>query len=231
VGAAHLPNDPLHIIDTGHGTRSTVLDLDDPRGLAQLLQLVDSADIFSQSYRPRSLARRGLSPEALAERRPGIIYVTLSAFGHVGPWAERRGFDTLVQAISGIAKDYADGSGKPRLLPVSAIDYITGYIAAFGVMRALQRRAVEGGSYLVRVSLAQTGRWLQSLPRLDADAVAGAPPDLTPERIAEISTTSDGPFGRVRHLAPIAELSATPARWEVPARPLDYDEPAWPEPG
>ena len=228
VGANHLPNQVVHTIDTGHGKHSTALNLGEANDADRLLRLIDRTDVFSESYRPGSLAARGLAPEALARRRPGIVYVTLTAFGHEGPWADRRGFDTLVQAVSGIAAEYADAGGTPRLLPVAAIDYITGYLAAFGVMRALIRRAIEGGSYLVRVSLAQTGRWLQSLPRLDAAAVASAQADLPAERIREISTTSEGPFGRLHHLAPIAQLSATPARWDVPTRPLDHDPPSWP---
>ena len=109
--------------------------------------------MFSQGYRPGSLAARGFSFETLAALRPGIVYVSLNAFGAQGPWAGRRGFDTLVQTVSGISDEYAL-DGKPRLLPVSALDYITGYLGAFGAMvalatagargRQLPRRAVAG---------------------------------------------------------------------------------------
>jgi crotonobetainyl-CoA:carnitine CoA-transferase CaiB-like acyl-CoA transferase len=158
------------------------------------------------------------------------VYVSLNAFGAQGPWAGRRGFDTLVQTVSGISDEYAL-DGKPRLLPVSALDYITGYLGAFGAIVALSRRAREGGSYHVELSLAQTGRWLTSLPRCDAAAVAAAPADLSPERIAELSMTSDSPYGRLTHLAPAVRMSETPARWVRPAVPLDHDPPTWKDGG
>jgi crotonobetainyl-CoA:carnitine CoA-transferase CaiB-like acyl-CoA transferase len=226
IGASNLPNNERHLMDTGHGKRSAVLDLRTEGGIATLLALVKDADVFSQSYRPGSLAARGFSFETLAALRPGIVYVSLNAFGSRGPWAARRGFDTLVQTVSGISDEYSL-DGKPRLLPVSALDYITGYLGAFGAMVALSRRAREGGSYHVQLSLAQTGRWLTSLPRCDASAVAARPPELSPERVAELSMTSDSPYGRLTHLAPAVRMSETPAQWARPAVPLDHDPPAW----
>ena len=226
IGTDHMPNPLGQVIDTGHGKRSTVLDLRRVEGNERLQALVREADVFSQGYRPGSLAARGFSPQQLAAARPGIVYMTISAFGHEGPWSDRRGFDTLVQSVSGICEEYAL-DGEPRLLPVSALDYITGYIAAFGVMTALHRRATEGGSYLVRVSLAQTGRWLTSLPRIDAEQAATAEDDLPAEEIAALSTSSDSPFGRLTHLAPVARLSETATRWERPAVPIDHDDAVW----
>ena len=226
VGTDRLPHNEDQVIDTGHGKRSTVLDLTSAAGAAQLQALIRGADVFSQSYRPGSLAARGFSVDDVMALRPGIIYVSLSAFGHEGPWRNRRGFDTLVQTVSGIADEHAI-DGRPRLQPVSVLDYVTGYLAAFGVMVALGRRAQEGGSYHVRVSLAQTGRWLTGLGRVAPDRVAAAPANLAPERLAALSMTSETPFGRLRHLAPVVQLSETPARWERPAVPLDHDEPRW----
>ncbi len=226
IGTDRLPNNTLQTMDTGHGKRSTVLDLRDAAGVERLLELAAAGDVFSQGYRPGSFAARGLSPEALAKRRPGIVYVSLSAFGHEGPWRERRGFDTLVQSVSGISHEYAL-DGRPRLLPVSALDYITGYLAAFGVMTALAHRAVEGGSYHVRLSLARTGRWLTGMPRIPADRATAAEDDLSAEEIARLTTLSKGPFGRVRHLAPVVGLSETSPRWEQPAVPLDHHEASW----
>jgi hypothetical protein len=94
-------------------------------------------------------------------------------------------------------------------------------------MVALGRRAREGGSYLVRLSLAQTARWLTGLGRVPAVLAATAPRDLSPERIAALTMTADTPAGPLRFLAPVAQLSATPARWDRPAVPLDHDPPAW----
>jgi crotonobetainyl-CoA:carnitine CoA-transferase CaiB-like acyl-CoA transferase len=131
-----------------------------------------------------------------------------------------------VQVVSGIATEYAQ-DGRPRLLPVSVLDYCTGYLAAFGVMIALARRARDGGSYLVRLSLAQTARWLTGLGRVPSGRTAGLPADLSPERIDELRIAAETPYGNLRFLAPVAQLSETPARWERPAVPLDHDPPVW----
>src|SRR5262249_24620429 len=154
-------------------------------------------------YRPGGLAALGFSPEAIAELRPGIIAVSLSAYGHQGPWARRRGFDSLVQNASGlnVAEAEAAGVSPPRELPAQAVDHASGYLMAFGAMMALAQKAHEGGSWHVRVSLAQTGHWLSQLGRVE-DGFAH--PDLSFEAIADLIETTDTPFGRlssVRHAA------------------------------
>jgi len=148
VTAEHLPAIEVHLMDGGFGKRSARLDLRRADHLEQLRVLMRHADVVCQSYRPGALAARGLSPEDLARLRPGIVYVTLSAYGHVGPWRERRGFDSLVQSVSGIAHEggVAAGTDGPRHLPAQALDHATGYLAAFGAMVALARRAREGGA-------------------------------------------------------------------------------------
>ena len=130
--------------------------------------LLAQADIFSQGYRPRAIAALGFSPEDAARINPGIVYVTLSAYGHAGPWAERRGFDSLVQTATGFnhAEGQAAGVDGPKELPAQMLDHATGYFMAFGAMMAKARQAREGGSWHVRVSLAQTGRWLWNLGRV-----------------------------------------------------------------
>jgi crotonobetainyl-CoA:carnitine CoA-transferase CaiB-like acyl-CoA transferase len=224
IGTLRWPDNEGMMRDTGFGKRSAALDLDDPAQADVLRGLLGGADVFSQGYRPGALARRGLSPEEVAAARPGIVYVSISAFGHTGPWHARRGFDSVVQSVSGIALEHAMET-RPRFAPANPLDYMTGYLAAAGAITALRRRAHEGGSYLVRVSLAQTGRWLTSLPRVDA---AGAGPDLPRERLDALMDVTETPFGRLRHLAPVAQMSATPARWERPSVPLDHDAPEWP---
>src|SRR5467141_233743 len=164
ITGPHLPSLGYQEWDTGHGKLSAELDLRAPADVDILRGLVRKADVFSQGYRPGTLANRGLSPEELAAIRPGLVYVSLSAFGHAGLWASRRGFDTVVQTVSGITIRQAEctpgTSSGPQFYPVSAIDYCTGYLMAFGAMVALGRRTREGGSWLVRISLTQTGRWL-----------------------------------------------------------------------
>src|SRR5262249_17305037 len=157
ITAAHLPNLGYQEYDTGHGKRSAHLDLREPKDVQILRGLVREADVFSQGYRPGTLGARGLSPEMLAKLRPGIAYVSRSGLGHVGPWASRRGFDTVLQTVSGISHRQGElfpgATPGPRFYPASAVDYLTGYLMAFGAVVALTRRVREGGSWLVRISL------------------------------------------------------------------------------
>jgi hypothetical protein len=227
ISAAHIAASGDMEIDTGIGKRSAFLDLRRPADAQALRALVAEGrcDIFSQSYRPGALAGRGLGAEALAALRPGIVVVELSAWGRQGPWSGRRGFDTIVQSSSGMA--LVQGAGQPQLQPVSAIDYVSGYLMAFGAITALLRRAREGGSWRVRVSLARTGKWIVDRGLLDAAAVADLPRALLEEDIARWSAETPSPFGLVRHLAPVAQLSETPGRWERPSVPLGHDEAEW----
>jgi crotonobetainyl-CoA:carnitine CoA-transferase CaiB-like acyl-CoA transferase len=226
VSAAHLPSTETLVIDTGRGKRSASLDLRRAEHAERLRELIRGADVFCQAYRPGALASRGFSPEEVARLRPGIVYVTLSAYGHAGPWRARRGFDSLVQCASGIVHEStaAAGSADPVSLPAQALDHASGYLGAFGAMMALARRAREGGSYLVRLSLAQTGRWIDGLGRVAAPTAR----ELARADIADLLEESDSPFGRLSYVAPAARLSGTPARWARPAVPLGTHEPAWP---
>jgi crotonobetainyl-CoA:carnitine CoA-transferase CaiB-like acyl-CoA transferase len=232
ITAAHLPSLGYQEHDTGHGKLSAYLDLREKRNVEILRGLVREADVFSQSYRPGTLANRGFSPEALAQLRPGIVCVSLCAFGHVGPWASRRGFDTVVQSVSGISWRQGEvlpgAAPGPQFYPVSAIDYLTGYLMAFGTMVALARRAREGGSWLVQNSLAQTGRWLVSRGEVPEAQLKDVPKDFTPAEIERWSTTSETPDGKLQHLAPVVQLSETPPRWSRASVPLGYHAPVWP---
>jgi crotonobetainyl-CoA:carnitine CoA-transferase CaiB-like acyl-CoA transferase len=227
VTAPHLPSLPDLVIDTGLGKLSTQLDLRRAEDADRLRALVRGADVFCQSYRPEALARHGASPEDLARVRPGLVYVTLSAFGHAGPWRDRRGFETLVQSVSGMAHEQgvALGLDRPHHLPAQVVDHGTGYLAAFGALAALARRAREGGSYLVRVSLAQTAWWVDALGRVNGRQT----PDPTLEDVQDLLAETDSPFGRLRHVVPAAALSETPAFWSRPAVPLGTHAPAWPD--
>mgnify|MGYP001618458573 CR=1 FL=1 len=221
ISGAHLPDSGAAEFDTGIGKLSAHLDLRTSAGVAALRGLLREADVFSQSYRPGALAARGFSPEAAAELRPGIVYVTLSAWGTEGPWRERRGFDSIVQTVSGMACAQS-GEGKPKLLPVSAIDYVSGYLMAFGAMVALARRATEGGSWLVRVSLARTGKWI--VDRGIIEDFASVPSDLPPVELQELTMQTRN----ITHLKPVLGLSETPPYWERPPVPLGTHPAAWP---
>lgn len=236
VSAPQLPHSGEIEIDTGLGKLSTFLDLRETAAVETLTSLIRDGrcDVFSQAYRPGSLAARGFGPSSLAALRPGIVCVELSAWGRAGPWALRRGFDTVVQCASGMAaiQGALGGTvrmdGPPRTLPVSAIDYVSGYLMAFGAIAALARRATEGGSWVVRVSLARTGKWIVDRGLLDTVAVAGVPPELSEDEIARITQVSASPLGSIRHLAPVARMSQTSPRWARPPVPLGHDAPMWP---
>ena len=156
----------------------------------------------------------------------------LCAFSHNGPWASRRGFDPVAQTVSGIptrqGELFPGAEPGPQFYPVSAIDYLTGYLMAFGAMVALARRAREGGSWLVRISLAQTGRWLVGRGEVPEAALKDAAKEIPQAEIDRWSIESDTPAGRLRHLGPTVQLSETPPHWARPSVPLGYNEPAWP---
>lgn len=215
---------PAFILDTGHGKLSTMMDLKREPEAKRMRALLSEADIFAQNYRPGAIAGLGFSPEEAARIRPGIICMSLNCYGHGGPWSERRGWEQLAQAASGMA--VADGSiAEPKVSPVIPNDYITGYLAAYGMAVALLRRATEGGSYHVRVSLARTAMWIQSLGRIDPK-----PDGITvpPETIRALQITRDSPEGRLRFLGPVTRFSETKAYWEWASPPMAAHDPVWP---
>ncbi|WP_175051304.1 CoA transferase [Paraburkholderia sediminicola] len=226
VNGPHLPNIAPLVIDNGRGKRSAVIDLRDATGRETLNGLVRDADVFLQAYRPGALAARGFGPEELARVRPGIVYVSVCAYGHTGPWAGRRGFDSLVQSASGIAFTEREAAGwdEPKHLPCQALDHATGYLAAFGAMAALARRATEGGSWHVRVSLAQTGRWLQSFGLLPDGWKA---PDVSIDDVRDCLGTVQSEFGRVLGVLPAERLEETPARFDLPPARIGAHEAKW----
>jgi len=223
VNAPHLPNIEA-IADTSRGKRSAHVDLREAAGRDTLWRLVDEAHVFVQGYRPGALVARGFGPEALARRRAGIVCVSLTAYGAQGPWAGRRGFDSLVQTAMGFnhAEGEAAGDGKPRPLPMQMLDVATGYLIAFGAAAALWRQQREGGSWHVQVSLAQTGHWLRGLGRVP-NGLDLARPD--PASWTAVEPSGFGELCAVRHSA---QLSRTPAGWARPSMPPGSDPPAWP---
>jgi crotonobetainyl-CoA:carnitine CoA-transferase CaiB-like acyl-CoA transferase len=227
ISGPGLPAIPWLTIDTGRGKLTSLVELKSEQGRGVLRDLLAVADIFSQGYRPRAIAGLGFSPDDAARINPGIIYVTLSAYGHAGPWAERRGFDSLVQTATGFnhAEGQAAGVDGPKELPAQMLDHATGYFMAFGAMMAKARQAREGGSWHVQVSLAQTGRWLWNLGRV-ADGLASE--DLKGEAVRPFIEEAGSGFGALRSVKHSALLSKTPAFWARPAMPLGSHQPQWP---
>ncbi len=229
ISGPDLPAIPWLTIDTGRGKLTSLIELKSEQGRDRLRELLASADIFSQGYRPQAIAALGFSPQDAARISPGIVYVSLSAYGHSGPWAERRGFDSLVQTATGFnhAEGQAAGVDGPKELPAQMLDHASGYLMAFGAMMARARQSREGGSWHVRVSLAQTGRWLWNLGRL-ADALKTE--DLRGEAVQPFIEETASGFGPLRAVRHSAVLPATPAFWARPAMPLGSHPPQWPAP-
>ncbi|WP_109000151.1 CoA transferase [Streptomyces rishiriensis] len=247
VDAPGLPELVDQHADTGFGKRSTLLDLTADRRAFE--ELLGSADVVVTGYRPGALDRFGLSPEALAERRPGLVVAQVSAWGAYGPWSARRGFDSLVQVATGIAA--TEGSAeRPGALPAQALDHGTGYLLAAAVLRALTEQSHEGGSRFVRLALARTAAWLTEGARMGEDEGKGTPKEETaaegargrgaesgeghgeqggadragPEsRLGE----AEGPIGRLRYALPPVSFDGGPHDWARPPGPWGADPARW----
>ena len=222
VNSPSLPNIAA-IADTSRGKRSVHVDLMDEPGRATLRGLAAQAHVFLQGYRPGALGAFGFAPEDLARLRPGIVVVSLSAYGDEGPWGQRRGFDSLVQTATGfnLAEAQAAGAHTPRALPLQILDYAAGYLLAFGAQAALWRQQQQGGSWHVQVSLAGVGHWLRSLGR-----VAGGPQAQAPAFDPYLVTEPSG-FGALTALRHPAQFSHTPALWQRPSMPPGSHPPVW----
>ena len=225
--AAHLPSVLPLVVDSGRGKLSCEVDLRRSSGLKSLEALLIDSDVFVQGYRPGAIAERGCSPERAAQLRPGIVYVSLSAYGDVGPWCKRRGFDSIVQTACGFNAEEAAAAGldNPQALPCQALDHASGYLLAFGAMMALRRRMTEGGSWHVRVSLARTGEWIRDFGRV-TDGLRQEPPSAA--MVQDFLQTTASGFGQLTSVRHAAELSGTPAVWTRPSVPLGTHPPAWP---
>lgn len=226
VSRPDLPFIESLAIDTGFGKLSSYLDLRDPADYHTLLSLLDEADVFIDAYRPRSLGRRGLTRQAMFARRPGLVSIDLSAFPGGTGWAERRGYDSLVQATMGLTMP--GRNGEPALLPCQPLDYLTGYLAAFGAMVALIRSVETGGNWAVDLSLAGTAQWMWTWrDRLgdDTDVPAANP---AAEDIADLMAEYETPFGLVRALSPALQVGPVPQRWRRGPVRLGSDWPRWP---
>ena len=222
VTAERLPQIREHVMDTSHGKRSTFLDLKASDDASRLKELVLDADVFSQGYRPGMLAGLGFGPEQLAELRPGIVCLSISCFGADGPFSHRGGWEQVAQTVTGICND--GSPERPKLLPAAACDYTTGYLGAYGVMLALARRAHEGGSYHVRVSLCQSGMFIY---RQGKTEFSEPDMDLSEAELHRLRVETPTSYGPLRHLGPVLRFSETPARWVRPTPKLGGDRPEW----
>lgn len=199
-----MPELPWQHLDTGQGKRSAVLDLRTDLRVAQ--RLLDDADVLVTGYRPGAIERHRLRP------RPGLVRGRLSAWGEVGPWASRRGFDSIVQAASGIAMVESPDGVTPGALPAQALDHASGYLLAAGIINALVARADDGRGRDVSVSLARTAAQLLGAgPR-----TPGHPPPRLPA-----STVEHGEVVTARPSLPGVD------DYPAPSRPWGQDHAAW----
>ena len=222
VNSPNLPNIEA-IADTSRGKRSAHVDLRTQEGCDAMDSLLGGAHVLTQGYRPGGLRDLGYGPEDIAMRRPGIVYVSLTAYGAQGPWANRRGFDSLVQTATGFnhAEGEAAADGKPRALPMQILDEATGFLIATTACAAVRRQQLEGGSWHVQLSLAQTGQWLRSLGRVEGGF------GITKPGIAPYLETSASGFGELKAVRHAAQLERTPARYARQSMPPGSHEPRW----
>jgi crotonobetainyl-CoA:carnitine CoA-transferase CaiB-like acyl-CoA transferase len=212
VRGPHLPTLPDLDLDTGFGKRSALLDLREPRDRRTFERLVSAADVVLQSYRPGALAGLGYDVTRLARLRPGLVVAQVSAYGPVGPWRQRRGFDSLVQMAGGIAEEGMRrvGADVPVPLPVQALDHGAGWLTALGVVQAL-RRGEPAAGWLVETSLARTAAWLDGLGRVEHPGAAGLP-DVPLE-------TVESAFGTLAHAPMPGRIGGARPTWSRPPAP------------
>ncbi|MET7762202.1 CoA transferase [Streptomyces sp. NPDC005393] len=220
IDSPRLPEDPDLHADTGFGKRSAQLDLGDPSDRRAFNDLLARADVVVTGYRPGALDRYGLAPDDLLERHPGLVVAQVCAWGWSGPWAARRGFDSLVQAATGIAATEAGPDGSPGVLPAQALDHGTGYLLAAAVLRALAERHETGGGRHLRFSLAGTASWLTH--GITPAAVDGAPYDPEPH-LAE----RPAPYGQLRYARSPITYAGRPLDWARPPGQWGTDAPRW----
>jgi hypothetical protein len=211
------------VADTLLGKRSAVLDLATDDSLAILETLLDQADVVVSGYRPGALDRFGLGPESLVERHPGMVAVYLDAWGHSGPWAGRRGFDSVVQAPTGIAAGESPDGAAPGALPCQLLDHGTGYLAAAAALDGVRRQSSEGGTHVRRLSLARTALWLTSQGSRAVESDASPTAADRPPWLVQI----DSHVGPVTAVAPPGTFGAHPLRWPSPVTGYGTDSVSW----
>jgi hypothetical protein len=216
-----MPELELHVLDGCVGKRSALLDARESAGREALEHLLTDADVLVQGYRPGALAKFGLDAESLRERHPHLVTVTLCAWGDSGPWAERRGFDSLVQAACGIAHACGDGD-IPGALPVQALDHASGYLIAAAALKGLNARARGGRPSHARLSLTRTAAWVMRRPAHPAPAASIGQIDPDDYRV-----TVSSPHGPLRCLAPPGALDGHALEWPRGVPAPGSDQPRW----
>jgi crotonobetainyl-CoA:carnitine CoA-transferase CaiB-like acyl-CoA transferase len=213
--------------DVQVGMRSTILDYSE-EDRAKFDELLKDADIFFANKRPGYLERNGLDAETLCAKKPGLIHAQVLLHGAKGPWKNRPGFDEIGAAVTGLFT--IEGSPtQPKSPPVFPIvDNVVGWLGTVGILAALRRRATEGGSYRVRVSLTRTVLWLLSLGIFDkayAQATAGSSDEHS--YVAPDLFTAETPLGTYQGMTDQVVLSRTPGAFRTVLEPRGASKPEW----
>lgn len=216
--------EPGVIPDVTLGKRCARLDLKTASGKASFKTLLRQADILVHGYRSDALEAIGLGAAARQAIRPGLIDISLDAYGHSGPWAQRRGFDSLVQFSSGIAAAGMNWreAAAPVSLPVQALDHATGYLMAAAAIRGVIARTTGSGPSRARLSLARTAKLL--IDHRCTPSNLGFPPTLDADFAAAIEETA---WGQARRLLPPVNIAGIPMYWERPATTLGSSPAYW----
>lgn len=210
------------------GTRSTRIHARTEQGRQQMHDLLLDADIFYANRRPGLLADLGLDFDTAAAIRPGLIHVTVSTHGDAGPWKDRIGFDQVAGTVTGMVA--TEGSLQdPKLPPTNIVnDYLVGWLGATGAMAALARRATEGGSYRVHVSLDRAALWILSLGTLERNYVASAFGQSREHTLIDPQLfTSLTPLGLYQGVTEQVTLSRTPHHYTNVLSARGADQAVW----
>ncbi|KAF2497806.1 CoA-transferase family III [Lophium mytilinum] len=230
VTSPNLPDLPALDRDLGRGKRTVQLDMNNPKEKAKLVDLLRTADVFLQGYRPGSLASHGLSTADIIAINPNIVIGNMSAYGPDGPWAYYRGFDSLVQTCSGMNVSEAEhyGSGElARPTPCQALDHAGGYLLATGIMAALYKRETGDGIYEVDVSLASVGKYLRSLGQDPGRTGFECTDYSSPGEVEEYLETRESGFGSLKAVKHSAVIEGVNVGWDIMPKPLGSDKPEW----
>ncbi|RHY29493.1 hypothetical protein DYB32_005435 [Aphanomyces invadans] len=229
VTAPHLPALPACDGDTSRGKRTIQLNLHQAKDLATFHRLVQSADVFIDAYRPGALeAFEGVDTESLHAMNPSLIVAKLSAYGTKGPWANKRGFDSLVQTATGFNVSearYFEGQDVPKALPVQALDHASGYLLAFGILAAVHDKLTcsTPTNSQVEVCLAWTAEWLRHLGQVQQGETTE---EISPEDVHRMLEVVDMGTHQARFVKRSPEMTPSP-RFDFYPQSLAHNDAEW----
>jgi CoA-transferase family III len=217
-------DEPSVVPEVTLGKRCARLDLHEPGDRATFERLLSSADVLLHGYRPDALDRLGYDAQTRRRLSPGLVDVYLDAYGWSGPWAVRRGFDSLVQMSSGIAEAgmRRAQATKPVPLPVQALDHATGYLMAAAAIRGITLRMQQGNGSEARLSLARTANLVIDQPAAREEEPLAS--EMESDRSPEIELTD---WGKAQRILPPVQIAGVPLQWDLPARKLGSAAPQW----